>query len=275
LNWRIVLFAILSFFIWKRMPSSLKLPRKARRAIDKWALHSRVLYWLATMNGGERAWAIDEVPLDWFYRPGVKLDFRDFSDGHVVTAAEVAGRVEATGHELKPLDIVPMNTRAGAAYDTPAYIDSGCGSDARLPYGCSNVACGSWEPTAGAGTLRSLLRAADSWNRGIRRSFGRATRQVPISGTARLKSWRTSNSCQQPVSWSRVFRSRSRARPQGLRRRGDHMTPTTRPNPAFLLRLPHFEAADTSLASGPSGIRVGADSCPVVYRAPEPCRGRE
>jgi hypothetical protein len=26
------------------------------------------------MNGGERAWTIDEVPLDWFYRPGVKLD---------------------------------------------------------------------------------------------------------------------------------------------------------------------------------------------------------
>jgi Putative cyclase len=44
-----------------------------------------------------------------------------------VTAAEVAERIGETGHELKPLDIVLMNTRAGAAYGTPAYIDSGCG----------------------------------------------------------------------------------------------------------------------------------------------------
>lgn len=45
----------------------------------------------------------------------------------MVTAAEVAERVGATGHELKPFDIVLMNTRAGAAYSTPAYVDSGCG----------------------------------------------------------------------------------------------------------------------------------------------------
>ena len=63
-------------------------------------------HFASTMKGGERAWTIDLIPLDWFYRPGVKLDFRDFSDGHVVTAAEVAGRIGATGHELKPLDII-------------------------------------------------------------------------------------------------------------------------------------------------------------------------
>jgi kynurenine formamidase len=84
-------------------------------------------HFASTMNGGERAWTIDEVPLDWFYRPGVKLDFRGFSDGHVVTAAEVAEKIGVTGHELKPLDIALMNTRAGAAYGSPAYIDSGCG----------------------------------------------------------------------------------------------------------------------------------------------------
>ena len=33
---------------------------------------------------GERAITIDEVPLDWCYRPGVKLDFRHFPDGYVV-----------------------------------------------------------------------------------------------------------------------------------------------------------------------------------------------
>ena len=84
-------------------------------------------HFASIMNGGERAWSIDEVPLDWFYRPGVKLDFRDYEDGHVVTAAELATRIDATGHDLKPFDIVLMNTRAGEAYGTASYVDSGCG----------------------------------------------------------------------------------------------------------------------------------------------------
>ncbi|HLK17305.1 MAG TPA: cyclase family protein [Bryobacteraceae bacterium] len=84
-------------------------------------------HFASSMNNGERAWTIDEVPLDWFYRPGLKLDFRDLPDGHVVTAAELSAKISASGHELKPFDIVLMNTRAGAAYGTPAYVDSGCG----------------------------------------------------------------------------------------------------------------------------------------------------
>ena len=34
---------------------------------------------------GNRMITIDEVPLDWFFRPGVKLDFRALPDGHVVS----------------------------------------------------------------------------------------------------------------------------------------------------------------------------------------------
>ena len=41
-------------------------------------------HYASTMNRGERAATIDEVPLDWCYRPGVKLDFRHLPDGHVV-----------------------------------------------------------------------------------------------------------------------------------------------------------------------------------------------
>ena len=44
----------------------------------------------STMNNGERAITIDEVPLEWCYNPGVKLDFRHFDDGNVVSVADVA-----------------------------------------------------------------------------------------------------------------------------------------------------------------------------------------
>ncbi len=81
----------------------------------------------STMNGGERAWTIDEVPLEWCMNPGVKLDFRHLPDGHVATAADVEAELARIGHELRPLDIVVVNTSAGAKYGQPDYVASGCG----------------------------------------------------------------------------------------------------------------------------------------------------
>jgi len=81
----------------------------------------------STMNGGERAITIDEVPLEWCFQRGLKLDFRHFADGYVVTAADVAAELERVGHELEPLDIVVVNTRAGSRYGHDDYVNSGCG----------------------------------------------------------------------------------------------------------------------------------------------------
>ena len=79
------------------------------------------------MNRGERAITIDEVPLDWCLQPGVKLDFRHFPDGYVATAADVEAELKRIGHELRPLDIVLVNTAAGARYGQADYVASGCG----------------------------------------------------------------------------------------------------------------------------------------------------
>lgn len=84
-------------------------------------------HFASTMNGGERAWTIDEVPLDWCIRPGVKLDLRHLPDGHVATADDIRAAVDTTGHVLQPFDIVLANTAAGAAYGRPDYVGRGCG----------------------------------------------------------------------------------------------------------------------------------------------------
>ena len=84
-------------------------------------------HFASTMNRGERAITIDEVPLDWCFQPGVKLDFRHFEDGYVVTAADVAAELERIGHTLAPLEIVVINTRAGMRYGHDDYVSSGCG----------------------------------------------------------------------------------------------------------------------------------------------------
>jgi kynurenine formamidase len=81
----------------------------------------------ATMNHGERAVTIDEVPLEWCMRPGVKLDFRQLPDGYVCSARDVEDELRRIDYNLQPLDIVLVNTAAGAAFGKPDYVDRGCG----------------------------------------------------------------------------------------------------------------------------------------------------
>jgi len=84
-------------------------------------------HFASTMDGGKPAIKIDEVPLEWFFCPGVKLDFRTKPDGHVCTADEVRRELDRIGYAIKPLDIVLVNTSAAAAYGKPDFLDRGCG----------------------------------------------------------------------------------------------------------------------------------------------------
>jgi len=84
-------------------------------------------HFASTMNRGERAITIDEVPLEWCFQPGVKLDFRARRDGDVVTAQDVEAELKRIGHTLRPLEIVIVNTRAGSAYGQADYVSAGAG----------------------------------------------------------------------------------------------------------------------------------------------------
>ncbi|MCP6237392.1 cyclase family protein, partial [Klebsiella pneumoniae] len=61
------------------------------------------------------------------FQPGVKLDFRDRPDGYVCTPEDVRQELARIGHTLQPLEIVVVNTAAGARYGQDDYIDTGCG----------------------------------------------------------------------------------------------------------------------------------------------------
>jgi len=89
-------------------------------------------HYFSSMNhkltpGGEPSMRIDEVPLDWCFQPAVKLDFRGFDDGYVVTPNDVQAELRRIGHVLRPLEIVVINTRAGERYGEDDFIDAGCG----------------------------------------------------------------------------------------------------------------------------------------------------
>jgi kynurenine formamidase len=76
---------------------------------------------------GKPMMTIDQVPLEWFFRPGVKLDFRHLPDGHVVGAGEVEAELSRIGHKLEPFDIVLVNTRAASCMGTDEYLTAGIG----------------------------------------------------------------------------------------------------------------------------------------------------
>ena len=84
-------------------------------------------HFASTMDHGLKAATIDEIPLDWFYGAGVKLDFRHFPDGYVVTAQDVETELKRIGQTLKPYDIVMVNTSAGKRFGDPDYVEAGCG----------------------------------------------------------------------------------------------------------------------------------------------------
>jgi kynurenine formamidase len=76
---------------------------------------------------GRPAQTIDELPLDWFFAPGVVLDMSGREDGQVVDAADVEAELDRIGHRLEPLDIVLVRTGRDAHYSEPDYMIRGPG----------------------------------------------------------------------------------------------------------------------------------------------------
>lgn len=73
---------------------------------------------------GQRAQTIDELPLDWFFAPGVVVDATDRGDGEALTAEDVERRLPRS---LAERDIVLVHTGRDAFYEQPDYIARGPG----------------------------------------------------------------------------------------------------------------------------------------------------
>ncbi|HUH65946.1 MAG TPA: cyclase family protein [Syntrophales bacterium] len=82
-----------------------------------------------TMDRGEKALTIDEVPLDWCFSSGVLLDFRHKGDGERITVKDVEKELRRIGYQIKPLDIVLVWTGAEAAWGRTEYLTKGAGMD--------------------------------------------------------------------------------------------------------------------------------------------------
>jgi kynurenine formamidase len=81
----------------------------------------------STIEGGARAETIDELPLEWFFGPGVVVDFTGREDGEVITADDMFAALATAGHELAAGDIVLVRTGRDAFYGQDDYIARGPG----------------------------------------------------------------------------------------------------------------------------------------------------
>jgi kynurenine formamidase len=82
-----------------------------------------------TMDKGKPASTIDEIPLEWCFNDGVLLDFRHKGDGERITAKDVENELKRIDYEIKPLDIVIVQTGAEAFWGKEEYLVKGAGMD--------------------------------------------------------------------------------------------------------------------------------------------------
>ncbi len=80
-----------------------------------------------TMNNGEPARTIDELPLEWCLNDAVVVDFSNRADGELIKAKDFEDYFMKIQYALKPFDIVLVRTGASRYWGTPRYLVSGCG----------------------------------------------------------------------------------------------------------------------------------------------------
>jgi kynurenine formamidase len=82
-----------------------------------------------TTDKDKPALTIDEIPLEWCFNDGVLLDFRHKGDGERITVEDVRKALDRIGYQIKPFDIILIQTGADEAWGTKEYLVKGAGMD--------------------------------------------------------------------------------------------------------------------------------------------------
>jgi hypothetical protein len=94
-----------------------------------------------TRDRRERAQTIDELPLEWFYAPGVKLDMRAKTDGDAVTPQDCEASCGASATNWRRATSSSSTPAATASTTSPATGRWVRASPPRRPTGCTTGAC--------------------------------------------------------------------------------------------------------------------------------------
>jgi kynurenine formamidase len=70
---------------------------------------------------------IDEIPLEWCFAPGVKLDFSHIPPDVAIGVDDFKAELDRIGYTIRPLDIVMIRTGAECYIDDLKYREKGAG----------------------------------------------------------------------------------------------------------------------------------------------------
>jgi kynurenine formamidase len=84
----------------------------------------------APTSEGKPAKTVDQVPLDWCFGDGVVLDLRHKRDGEVIDVDDLVEALGKIGYELKPRDIVLIQTGGDRLLGSADYFSRGPGVSA-------------------------------------------------------------------------------------------------------------------------------------------------
>ncbi|REK19420.1 MAG: cyclase family protein [Planctomycetota bacterium] len=92
------------------------------RAITHTGTHVDAPYHYAPTSEGRPARTIDDVPLEWCFAPGVVLDVRHIAPGEFITVDDLQTALAKIAYQLKPRDIVLLQTGADKRIDSADYF---------------------------------------------------------------------------------------------------------------------------------------------------------
>jgi kynurenine formamidase len=108
-------------------PDGLALAWEDLRTQTHHGTHVDAPWHYGPISEGKPARTIDELPLDWFVGPGVRLDVRDKPAGTTLTVEDLERALEQIGHRLSPGEIVLIWTGADEYWEQPEYLERYCG----------------------------------------------------------------------------------------------------------------------------------------------------
>ena len=95
--------------------------------------HVDAPYHYGPTSEGQPAKTIDEVPLEWCFAPGVRLDMRAKAAGDEITVDDLQRALDAISYALRPRDIVLLQTGADQRMGSESYFEQpGLGRDGTL-----------------------------------------------------------------------------------------------------------------------------------------------
>jgi kynurenine formamidase len=127
----------------RQVEAMLTVPRDLLRDGEGWAVetftrfgthnstHVDAPWHYNSTIAGRPAQTIDQLPLEWFYAPGVVIDATDRADGEALSAPDVEERLPRA---LEPLDIVLVRTGRDEFYGELDYIARGPGVSAEATH---------------------------------------------------------------------------------------------------------------------------------------------